>query len=70
MTSKLEQLQEYLDGTADQETAALIEAELRDPSSDLAAFFDVSRERAKRFSPTTMDWNQFFETDDPDSTLR
>ena len=59
--SKLEELQLYLDGKADEATVARIEAERDDANSELRGFFEVMRERCERFGPTDIDWNQFFD---------
>ena len=47
MTPKLRQLQDYFEGTADPETAARIEAELDDPTSELRQFFEDGQRRAQ-----------------------
>jgi hypothetical protein len=49
--SDLQDLQDYLDGSADPETAARIEAELREPDNRFARFLREARESSPPGDP-------------------
>ena len=51
MKSDLQNLQDYLDGTADAETAARIEAEIQDPDNQFVRFLEGARENSPPGDP-------------------
>jgi hypothetical protein len=58
--SRLQELQDYLDGTADPETAARIEADLRDPDNAFARMLRGMSEHLPGDDPCDIDFSQFF----------
>ena len=51
MKSDLQNLQDYLDGTADAETAARVDAELQDPDNQFVRFLEGARENSPPGDP-------------------
>jgi hypothetical protein len=62
--SRLQQLQNYLDGTADPETAQRIEAELQDPDNAFARMLRGMREHLPGDDPCDVDFAHFFTEED------
>ena len=58
--SRLQQLQAYLAGTADRETAQRIEAELQEPNNAFARMLRGLSEHLPGDDPCDIDFSQFF----------
>lgn len=57
--TRLQMLQDYLDGTADAQTAARIKAELQNPENEFARALKGLREHGPK-DPCAVDFSDFF----------